>query len=90
MALAALSDPAVSLVSLVGAAGTGKTLLALAAALHQVFVDQKYAHIMVTRPILPVGKDIGALPGSKEAKLSTWMSPIFDNLEVLWCIFFFI
>ena len=73
----------IKLVSLVGQAGTGKTLLALAAALHKVFDDPAYHRILVSRPIMPLGKDIGYLPGTKEEKLFSWMQPIYDNLEFL-------
>ena len=83
MALELLMDPAVQLVTLVGQAGTGKTLLALAAALQCVVNDQKYDRILVSRPIIPMGKDIGYLPGDKDEKLSHWMQPIFDNLAYL-------
>lgn len=83
MALELLMDPAVSIVTLVGQAGTGKTLLALAAGLHLVQRERLYDRILVSRPIVPLGKDIGYLPGDKEEKLSHWMEPIFDNLEYL-------
>lgn len=73
----------VKLVTLVGPAGTGKTLLALACALRKVFDEGEYSKILVTRPILPLGRDIGYLPGTKEEKLSHWMQPIYDNLELL-------
>ena len=83
MALELLMDPAVSIVTLVGQAGTGKTLLALAAGLHLVQREHLYDRILVSRPIVPLGKDIGYLPGDKEEKLSHWMEPIFDNLDYL-------
>lgn len=83
MALELLLDDQVSLVSLIGMAGTGKTLLALAAALVKVIQLQTYSRILVSRPIMPLGRDIGYLPGSKEEKLESWMQPIFDNLEYL-------
>jgi PhoH-like ATPase len=83
MALELLMDPNVSLVTLVGQAGTGKTLLALATGLHLVLHEHAYDRILVSRPIVPVGKDIGYLPGAKEEKLSHWMEPIFDNLAYL-------
>jgi len=83
MALDLLLDPEVKLVSLVGGAGTGKTLLALAAALHLTLNENLYEKILVSRPIIPLGNDIGFLPGSKESKLTSWMQPIFDNLEFL-------
>lgn len=83
MSLDILLDPAVQLVTLVGKAGTGKTLLALAAALELVLHQNKYEKILVSRPIVPLGKDIGFLPGDKDEKLSHWMQPIFDNLDYL-------
>ena len=73
----------VKLITLVGPAGTGKTLLALAAALRKVFDEGVYNRILVSRPIVPLGKDIGFLPGLKEEKLIHWMQPIYDNLEFL-------
>jgi PhoH-like ATPase len=76
-------DDRIQLVTLIGQAGTGKTLLALACALHKTLRDKKYEKILVSRPIMPLGRDIGYLPGSKEEKLENWMQPIFDNLEFL-------
>ena len=73
----------IQLITLVGVAGTGKTLLALACGMRKVFDDNIYSRILVSRPIVPLGKDIGYLPGTKEEKLSHWMQPIFDNLEFL-------
>lgn len=73
----------IKLVTLMGPAGTGKTLLALAAALHKVFDVGLYSKILVSRPIVPLGRDIGYLPGTKEEKLTAWMQPIYDNLEFL-------
>lgn len=73
----------VKLVTLLGQAGTGKTLLALAAGLRKVFDEGVYTRILVSRPIMPLGKDIGYLPGTKEEKLYHWMQPIYDNLEFL-------
>lgn len=73
----------VKLVTLVGQAGTGKTLLALAAGMRKVFDEGIYTRILVSRPIVPLGKDIGYLPGTKEEKLYHWMQPIYDNLEYL-------
>ncbi len=78
-----LLDDSISLVTLVGIAGTGKTLLALACALQKTIDEQRYHKLLVSRPIIPLGKDIGYLPGSKEQKLSHWMEPIFDNLQQL-------
>ncbi len=83
MALDLLLDPEIRLVTLVGGAGTGKTLLALAAAMQLVLNENSYERILVSRPIIPLGNDIGYLPGSKDAKLSSWMQPIFDNLDFL-------
>ena len=73
----------ISLVTLVGKAGTGKTLLALAAALQKVAEEQRYQKLMVARPVMPMGKDIGYLPGDVEDKLRPWMQPIHDNVEFL-------
>ncbi len=73
----------IQLITLVGPAGTGKTLLALACGMRKVFDEASYSRILVSRPIVPLGKDIGYLPGTKEEKLSHWMQPIFDNLEFL-------
>ena len=83
MAFDLLLDPDIQLVTLIGGAGTGKTLIALAAGLQQVLNSGIYDKISVSRPIVPLGNDIGFLPGSKDAKLSTWMQPIFDNLDLL-------
>lgn len=73
----------IKLCCLVGPAGTGKTLLALAAGLRMVFDEGAYHKILVSRPIIPLGRDIGYLPGTKEEKLYHWMQPIYDNLEFL-------
>lgn len=73
----------IKLVSLMGPAGTGKTLMALACGLRKVFDEGVYTRILVSRPIVPLGRDIGYLPGTKEEKLQSWMQPIFDNLEYL-------
>ncbi len=83
MAFELLLDPAVQLVTLVGQAGTGKTLLALAAGLEEVLGNQRFQRILVSRPIIPMGKDLGYLPGDKDEKLSHWMQPIFDNLTYI-------
>jgi PhoH-like ATPase len=83
MALELLSDPEVQVVTLVGQAGTGKTLLALAAGLHLSLRNHQFDSILVSRPIIPMGKDIGFLPGSKDEKITHWMQPIFDNLAYL-------
>ncbi len=73
----------ISLVTMIGKAGTGKTLLALAAGLLQTEDFHKFNKLLVARPIVPVGKDIGYLPGEKQEKLRPWMQPIYDNLEYL-------
>lgn len=78
-----LLDPSIQLVTLVGKAGTGKTLLALAAALSQTLESKLYSRILVSRPVIPMGKDIGYLPGTKDDKMSNWMQPLFDNLDYL-------
>jgi PhoH-like ATPase len=83
MAFELLLDPEVELVTLIGQAGTGKTLLALAAGLECVLGNKRYDRLLVSRPIIPMGKDLGYLPGSKDEKLSHWMQPIFDNLTYL-------
>jgi PhoH-like ATPase len=73
----------IKLITMVGPAGTGKTLLALASGLRKVFDEGTYNRILVSRPIMPLGRDIGYLPGLKEEKLIHWMQPIYDNLEFL-------
>ena len=83
MALDLLLDDRIKLVTLVGRAGTGKTLLALACGLAKVIHDERYKKLLVSRPIMPMGQDIGYLPGSKDDKLTHWMGPIFDNLHFL-------
>ncbi len=82
-ALDILLDDEVKVVTMVGKAGTGKTLLALAAGLKRTTDDQRYQRVLVSRPIFPLGKDIGFLPGTVEEKLDPWMKPIFDNVEFL-------
>ena len=79
----ALLNDDVKLVTLVGKAGTGKTLLALAAGLQKVADENVYRKLLVSRPVFPLGKDIGFLPGDIEEKLNPWMKPIFDNIELL-------
>jgi PhoH-like ATPase len=73
----------IKLVTMLGPAGTGKTLLALACAMRKVFDEGTYSRILVSRPVVPLGRDIGYLPGTKEEKLFHWMQPIYDNLEYL-------
>lgn len=82
-ALNLLMDPEIEFVSLLGAAGTGKTLLALAAGLSQVLDEPTYREIIMTRVTIPVGEDIGFLPGTEEEKMTPWMGALMDNLEVL-------
>ena len=82
-ALNLLMDPECDFVTLLGQAGTGKTLLALAAGLAQVLETKTYNEIIVTRVTVPVGEDIGFLPGTEEEKMSPWMGAFDDNLEVL-------
>ena len=83
MALELLLDPEINLVTLIGQAGTGKTLLALAAGLECVIHRGSHEKLLVSRPVIPMGQDIGYLPGSKDEKLLLWMQPIFDNLTYL-------
>lgn len=82
-ALNLLMDPDVDFVSLLGQAGTGKTLLTLAAALTQTIEHKRYLEIIMTRVTVPVGEDIGFLPGTEEEKMTPWMGALMDNLEVL-------
>src|SRR5699024_1545119 len=82
-ALNLLMDPDIDFVTLLGAAGTGKTLLALAAGLAQVLDDSRYREIIMTRVTVPLGDDIGFLPGTEEEKMTPWMGALMDNLEVL-------
>lgn len=82
-AIDALLDDRLSLVALMGKAGTGKTLLAIAAALHLAFTRRQYRAVLVCRPIVPVGRDLGYLPGDIGAKLQPWMKPVVDTVEFL-------
>jgi len=82
-AMDALMNDDIQLVTLVGKAGTGKTLLAVAASLYKTVDENIYSRILVSRPTLPMGKDIGFLPGTVEEKLTPWMYPIVDNIELL-------
>jgi len=82
-ALNMLLDPDIDFVSLLGTAGTGKTLLTLAAGLSQVLDNNFYKEIIMTRVTVPVGEDIGFLPGTEEEKMTPWMGALMDNLEVL-------
>ncbi|MDA3808699.1 MAG: PhoH family protein [Spirochaetaceae bacterium] len=83
MAFDLLLNPEIQCVTLVGKAGTGKTLLALAAGLKMVMEDKQYTRVLISRPIIPMGKDIGYLPGAKKDKMSHWMQPLYDNLEYI-------
>lgn len=83
MAMDLLLDDEIKLLTILGTAGTGKTLLAIAAGMTKVFTEQRYDKLLVARPIMPMGRDIGYLPGTKDEKLGAWMQPIFDNLTYL-------
>jgi len=78
-----LLDPDIDFITILGSAGTGKTLLTLAAGLHQVLNTKLYSEIIVTRATVPVGDDIGFLPGNEEEKMAPWMGAVTDNLEVI-------
>jgi PhoH-like ATPase len=83
MAIELLMLDSIPLVTLLGPAGTGKTLLAVACGMQKVLAEKKYEKLLVTRPVIPFGQDIGFLPGAKEEKLYHWMQPIFDNLAYI-------
>lgn len=83
MALDLLFDNSIQLVTLIGPAGTGKTFLALVAALHEVLLYENFEKILITRPVIPLGQDIGYLPGDVREKLFTWMQPIYDNMDFI-------
>jgi PhoH-like ATPase len=82
-AMELLLNDQIKAVTLVGQAGTGKTLLAIAVGLQKVLDERVYSRLLITRPIVPMGNDIGFLPGDKQEKLRPWMQPIFDNIEYL-------
>ncbi len=82
-AFSLLLDENIQLVTLVGKAGTGKTLLAIAAGLNLVADQGQFSRLLVSRPVFPMGRDLGFLPGDVEEKLAPWMQPIFDNVELL-------
>ena len=83
MALDLLLDDEIKLVTLIGPAGTGKTLLALAAGLQKVIKEERFDKLLTARPIMPLGRDIGYLPGDKDEKMAMWMQPVFDNIAYL-------
>ena len=83
MALDLLLDDSLSIVSLIGSAGTGKTFLTLLAALHKVMKENVYRKLLVARPVVALGSDIGFLPGDVKEKLFHWMKPMYDNLELI-------
>lgn len=78
-----LLDPSINLVTLVGKAGTGKTLLAIASGLMQVADKDIYKRLLISRPVIPMGRDIGFLPGDIESKMGPWMKPLYDNLDFI-------
>ncbi|MBC8079247.1 MAG: PhoH family protein, partial [Gorillibacterium sp.] len=83
MAFELLLNDEIPLVTMTGKAGTGKTLLTLAAGLMKAEDEHRYKKLLIARPVVPMGKDIGYLPGEKDEKLRPWMQPIYDNLEFL-------
>jgi PhoH-like ATPase len=78
-----LLNDAISLVTLVGKAGTGKTLLAVATGVHKVADEQLYSRLLIARPIVPMGRDLGYLPGDISEKMNPWMQPLFDNFDLI-------
>ena len=82
-ALNLLMDPEIDFVTILGPAGTGKTLLTLAAGLMQTLESNRFVEIIMTRVTIPLGEDIGFLPGTEEEKMEPWMGALMDNLEVL-------
>jgi len=83
MALELLLDPNIQFTCLFGPAGTGKTFLALVAGLHSLFVTKNYDRMIISRPVVPLGRDIGFLPGTVAEKLQSWMMPIYDNMQYI-------
>ncbi|MEL6158871.1 MAG: PhoH family protein [Cyanobacteria bacterium J06554_11] len=82
-AFSLLLDDSIPLVTLVGKAGTGKTLLAIAAGLQKVTEEKRYTRLLISRPVVPMGKDIGYLPGDMTEKLTPWMQPLYDNFDLI-------
>lgn len=83
MALDLLLDDSIKLVTLLGPAGTGKTFLVLVAALQKLLFEEVYTKLLVSRPVIPLGRDIGFLPGDMQEKLHNWMQPVYDNMEFI-------
>ncbi|HEV2601016.1 MAG TPA: PhoH family protein [Candidatus Babeliales bacterium] len=83
MALNLLLDPDIQLITLFGPAGTGKTFLALLAGLHSVLVTDEFKKLLIARPVIPLGRDVGYLPGTLQEKLYSWMLPVYDNMELI-------
>jgi PhoH-like ATPase len=83
MAMDLMLDDSIQFVTLFGPAGTGKTFLALLAGLHKVLIEDAYEKMLISRPVVPLGRDIGYLPGTVEEKLRSWMLPIYDNMEFI-------
>ena len=82
-ALDLLLEESIPLVTLVGKAGTGKTLLAIAVGVHQVIDEKRYNRLLISRPVIPMGRDLGYLPGEINEKLTPWMQPIYDNFDLI-------
>ncbi|KKR95672.1 MAG: PhoH family protein [candidate division TM6 bacterium GW2011_GWE2_41_16] len=83
MAFDALLDPSIQFVTLVGGAGTGKTFLALVAGLYETLIKNMYERLLISRPVIPLGPDIGYLPGDVQEKMHSWMQPIYDNMDFI-------
>lgn len=83
MALNLLLDSSIQLITLLGPAGTGKTFLTLVAALHELLIKDEFEKILITRPVIPLGPDIGFLPGDIHEKMHSWMQPIYDNMDFI-------
>ncbi len=83
IALDLLLDDSIKLVSLLGPAGTGKTFLTLVSGLHKILAEQVYTKMLISRPVVPLGPDIGYLPGDIQEKLHSWMQPVYDNMDFI-------